>query len=87
MANENLYADETPTRETHACAFCEQHIDGDEVLRRHARHGWLPYHPVCAPDVEDGFRFGITIQAGCFGLARGSRWQFYPLQRRPPKIL
>lgn len=87
MADEDLYADETPTRETHACAFCEQHIDGEEVLRRHHRHGWLPYHPVCAPDAEQGFRFGIWIFGGTRGYDSGSRNQFHPMRWRPPKIL
>ena len=87
MAAENLYVDETPTRETHACAFCEQHIDGDEVLRRHERHGWLPYHPACAPDVEAGFCFGIHVFGGTRSYDSGSRNQFHPMQWRPPKIL
>lgn len=79
--DKDLYADEVPSRETHACAFCEQHINGDEVLRRHERHGWLPYHPVCAPDAESGFRFGYRIRGGAFTYDSGSRNQFHPIRR------
>lgn len=85
MADENLYAHETPTRITHACAFCEQHIDGDEVLRRDERKGWLPYHPICAPEVEAGFRFGYRINGGCYRGDHGSRNQFHPIHHPRPR--
>lgn len=64
---------ETPTRTTYACAGCGEHIDGDEIKRR-TKEGWLPYHPVCAPEEDavsktpleqHGGASGFTIRSHC----------------------
>jgi len=55
---------ETPTRVTHACAECGGFIDGDEVKVRSYDEGWLPYHPICAP--EPGLAGEVIfIRGGC----------------------
>lgn len=57
--------DEKPVRIIHACAFCGGHIDGEEVKIRTQDEGWLPYHPLCAPDQEAVLKPGtIRIKGG-----------------------
>jgi hypothetical protein len=51
--------DDIPTYTIYACASCGNHIDGDEVKVR-TKEGWMPYHPACAPVLEqfEGFLIG-----------------------------
>lgn len=64
------HVSESVTRTTFVCAFCEQHIDGDEVKRR-TKDGWFPYHPLCAPDENAVTKIGVTIRSHC---GRGNGW-------------
>jgi hypothetical protein len=64
-----LDSGDVATRIVHACAECGGHIDGDEVKRR-TKTGWLPFHPVCAPDADAVAKIGITIFAG----SRSGKW-------------